>query len=174
MKLCTQSRWSLLIINMIWYANFRSGCSPVLYRIAILKNFFGVIRMWWSHFSKSKPLSLKEVIEPFSMLKILRFMRKCWSFFPVSNTLKQWWWPFSALITLRNWVLKALKSRKTESILVVTLHYAFIWCTNFLEQHFLCQFPMNLFDYNNILISMKKDTEHISVNTVRPTFILHK
>ena len=46
--------------------------------------------------------------------------------------------------------------------------------TNFLEQHFLCQFPLNFFDYNNILISMKKDVEHISVNTVRATFLLHK
>ena len=27
---------------------------------------------------------------------------------------------------------------------------------------------------NNILISMKKDAEHISVNTVRATFLLHK
>ena len=30
------------------------------------------------------------------------------------------------------------------------------WCTYFLEQYFLCQFPLNFFDYNNILISMKK------------------
>ena len=28
--------------------------------------------------------------------------------------------------------------------------------------------------YNNILISMKKDAGHISVNTVRATFLLHK
>ena len=27
---------------------------------------------------------------------------------------------------------------------------------------------------NNILISMKKDAEHISVNAVRATFLLHK
>ena len=33
---------------------------------------------------------------------------------------------------------------------------------------------MNLFDCNNILISMTKNIEHISVNTVRATFLLHK
>ena len=33
---------------------------------------------------------------------------------------------------------------------------------------------MNIFDYSNIFISMKKDAEHISVNTVRATFPLHK
>ena len=33
--------------------------------------------------------------------------------------------------------------------------------------------PMNFFDYNNILISMKKGIEHISVNTVRAIFLLH-
>ena len=32
--------------------------------------------------------------------------------------------------------------------------------------------PMNFFDYNNILISMKKGIEHISVNTVRTIFLL--
>ena len=45
---------------------------------------------------------------------------------------------------------------------------------DFLEQYFLCQFPLNFLDYNNILISMKKDAEDISVNTVRTTFLLHK
>ena len=43
------------------------------------------------------------------------------------------------------------------------------WCTNFLEQYFLWQFPLNFFDYNNILISVKNDAGHISVNTVRAT-----
>ena len=36
------------------------------------------------------------------------------------------------------------------------------------------QFSLNFFDYNNILIFMKKDVEHISVNTVRANFPLHK
>ena len=45
---------------------------------------------------------------------------------------------------------------------------------NFLEQYFLCQFQLNFFDYNNILIFMRKDAWHIPVNTVRATFLLHK
>ena len=48
------------------------------------------------------------------------------------------------------------------------------WLTNFLEQYFFCQFQLKSFDYNNILIYMKKDAEHISVNTMRATFLLHK
>ena len=35
-------------------------------------------------------------------------------------------------------------------------------------------FDQHFFDYNNILISMKKDEEHIAVNTARATFLLHK
>ena len=35
---------------------------------------------------------------------------------------------------------------------------------------FLCQLPLNFFD-NNILISMKKAVEHISVNTVRAMYV---
>ena len=35
-------------------------------------------------------------------------------------------------------------------------------------------FEEHFFDYNNILIPMKKDVEHISVNTVRAIFLLHK
>ena len=34
-----------------------------------------------------------------------------------------------------------------------------------------CQFPLNFFDFNNILISIKKDAEHISVNNVRATLL---
>ena len=34
--------------------------------------------------------------------------------------------------------------------------------------------PTEFFDYNNILISMKKGVGHISVNTVRATFLLHE
>ena len=37
---------------------------------------------------------------------------------------------------------------------------------NFLKQCFLCHFLLNFFDFNNILISMKEDAVHISVNTV--------
>ena len=43
-----------------------------------------------------------------------------------------------------------------------------------MEQNFLCQFPLIFFDYDNILISMKKGVEHISANTVRATFLLQK
>ena len=35
-------------------------------------------------------------------------------------------------------------------------------------------FEQHFFDYNDILISIKEDVEHIAVNTVRATFLLHK
>ena len=39
---------------------------------------------------------------------------------------------------------------------------------------FFLSVPTEFFDYNSILISMKKDTEHISVYNVRATFLLLK
>ena len=39
---------------------------------------------------------------------------------------------------------------------------------------FTLSVPTEFFDYDNILISMKKDAEHILVNTVRATFLLYK
>ena len=39
---------------------------------------------------------------------------------------------------------------------------------------FVCQFPLNFFDYNKVLIFKKKDVEHILENTIRATFLLHK
>ena len=53
------------------------------------------------------------------------------------------------------------------------LTFAFVMYT-FPKQYFLCQFPLNSFDYNNILISIKKNAEYISVNIVRATLLLHK
>ena len=35
-------------------------------------------------------------------------------------------------------------------------------------------FEQHFFDYNNILISIKKDVEHISANIVRATLLLDK
>ena len=74
---------------------------------------------------------------------------------------------------------KSFKNRKklTESFLSghtsLSFHMAhkfpgatFDYIGTTFEQHF--------FDYNNILISMKKKVEHISVNNVKATFLLHK
>ena len=30
---------------------------------------------------------------------------------------------------------------------VITLYWAFTWCKNFMKQYFLCQFPLNFFDF---------------------------
>ena len=43
----------------------------------------------------------------------------------------------------------------------------FVFMMHNFPLYFLCQFPLNFFDYNNILIFMKKDAEHISVNAVK-------
>ena len=69
---------------------------------------------------------------------------------------------------------KSFKSRKKvmESFFSGYASLSFHKIHNFLEQYFLRQLPLNFFDNNNILISMKKDAEHISVNTVGATFLL--
>ena len=46
-------------------------------------------------------------------------------------------------------------------------YLTFVFMMHNFPLYFLCQFPLNFFDYNNILIFMKKDAEHISVNTVK-------
>ena len=84
-----------------------------------------VVRMWWSHFSKFKPLirASSKRWNPFSILKTLRVVRKSWSTFSVLKTLgvvRKWWSPFWALLTLkvgRKWRspffnFKNFKSRK--------------------------------------------------------------
>ena len=47
----------------------------------------------------------------------------------------------------------------------------YFYDTQISRSNIFCQFPLNFFDFNNILISMKKDAEHISVNTVRATLL---
>ena len=73
---------------------------------------------------------------------------------------------------------KSLNNRKkvTESFFQLLRYIAT------LSSHMMQKFPETIFSlslvtshgYNNILISMKKDAGHISVNTVRATFLLHK
>ena len=54
--------------------------------------------MWWSHFSKLKPLRVsRKWWSHFSMLKTLRVLRKCWSHFSVLKTLRQWRSPFFSI-----------------------------------------------------------------------------
>ena len=143
MKLDTQSRWSLLIINMIWYSAFRSGCSPAFYRIAILKNFLGVRRMWWSHFLKLKPLrvsrrwcsvknfkSPKQVMESFFGVKYFKTVML--SFFSIKNfkSRKKVTESFFSIKSFKSrkgvveffFSFKSCKSCKTESFSVFTLH----------------------------------------------------
>ena len=72
--------------------------------------------------------------------------------------------------------LKSFKRGKKEMESFFSGHssLSFHIIHDFLGQYFLCQFPLNFFDDNNILIFMKKDAEYISVNTVGATFLLHK
>ena len=126
--------------------------------------------------------SLKEVMESFFNIKNFKNRKKVMeSFFGIKN--------FKSRKALMEFFLsfRNFKSRKkmTEFFFgghaLLSFH---IWCKNFLEQYFLCPFPLNFFDYtflsltlhffDYILISMKKDAEHISVNTVRATFLRHK
>ena len=117
--------------------------------------------------------SLKEVTESFFNGKNFKSRKKVMeSFFLVLKTVRvvrQWWssfWVLEALRTVRKWPSlsghASLSFQKIHKIPETTFDYI---GTTF-EQH--------LFDYNNILISMKKDVEHISINTVRAASLLHK
>ena len=70
---------------------------------------------------------------------------------------------------------KSFKNRKklSESFLSGHASLSFHMMYKFPGTTF-SQFPLNFFDFNNILISMKKNVEHALVNTVKATFLLHK
>ena len=63
---------------------------------------------------------------------------------------------------------RTFKSRKkvTESFFSGHGSLSFHMIHKFPGTRFSLSVPLNFFDYNNILISMKKDVEYISVNTV--------
>ena len=69
MKFGSPTRSSLLIINMIWYATFTSGCSPAFYRVAVLKNFKSHKNVMESFFKIKTPKGLKEVMKSFFNIK---------------------------------------------------------------------------------------------------------
>ena len=134
-----------------------------------------------------------------SMLETLRVLRKWWSTFSVLKTLRQWWCLFSGLKTLRVirkqrspfFSIKNFKSGKAvvefplsfknfKSCQKVTVRVLFQW-SRFIKVSYddqisrnnIFSVSLNFFDYN-ILISMKKVVEHISVNTLRASFLLHE
>ena len=85
-KLGTQSRWSSLIINMIWQATFRSGSSPPFYRIAILINFLSYKNVTESFFKMKTFKSLTDVMEPFLNVKNFKSPKKMMeSFFGIKS-----------------------------------------------------------------------------------------
>ena len=106
------------------------------------------------------------------------------SFFSINNfkVVRKWQSPFFSIKNFRSCKavmelflsFRSFKSCKEVTELFFSDHafLSFIWCINFLEQYFLCQFPLNFFDYTflsltvflwlYILISMKKDADHIS------------
>ena len=153
--------------------------------------------MWWSSFSKLKPLRvLRKCWSLFSILKTLRVIRKLWSRSLVLKKLMQWcchfsvlkklrvvrkgWSPFSALITLKvaaKWrslffIIKSSKSHKAVMELFLSFSLSFHMMHKFPGAIFSLwvptEFPsLTIFLCVSSLISMKKDAEHISVNTAR-------
>ena len=134
-----------------------------------------------------------------SMLETLRVLRKWWSTFSLLKTLRQWWCLFSGLKTLRVirkqrspfFSIKNFKSGKAvvefplsfknfKSCQKVTVRVLFQWSRlikvsydDQISRNNIFSVSLNFFDYN-ILISMKKVVEHISVNTLRASFLLHE
>ena len=148
--------------------------------------------MWWSYFSKLKPSRVsrkKRVL--FQYLKTLRIVRKWWNSFSALITLKvvrKWRIPFFSIknVNFRKAVMefflsfRSFKSGKkvTESFFSGHTSLSFHMMQKFQGTIFSLSVPTDFFYYTFfwvcILISVKKDAEHISVNTVKPTFLLQK
>ena len=132
--------------------------------------------MWWSYFLKLKPVrvsrkwwcpfsmlnfkSPKNVMQPLLSFKIFKIHKKVMRSFLALITVKvkrKWRSPFSVLKTLTVvrqwwssfWALEALRAvrKRPSPFSAITLRWAFILCTNFLEQYFLCQFRLNFFGF---------------------------
>ena len=147
---------------------FRSGCSPAFYRTVILKNF----------------KSHKKVMESFFDIK--NFKTVMFSFFSIKN--------FKSRIAVMEFFLsfRSCKSRKkmTESLFsghaLLSFHmmhkfpgtmFSLSAPTEFLWLYisfFGYYISLTIFLWLYILISMKKDAVHISVNTVRVAFLRQK
>ena len=122
-----------------------------------MESFFGIKNfksrkevMTESFFSINNFKSRKRVTESFSSIKNFESHKAVMEFFLS---------------------FKSFKSRKkvTKSFFSGHTSLNFHIMHTFPGTIFFCHFPLNFFEYNNILISMKKDAEHISVNTVRAT-----
>ena len=120
-----------------------------------------------SYFEKLKTESHENVMEPFFKIKSLRVSRKWWSpFFSIENLKKS----HKAVVEF-SLSFEGFKShnKKTNSF--------FIGHAQNKAKIFLTTFSLSLsteFVYYSNIFTMKKDVEHISVNNVRATFLLHK
>ena len=129
-------------------------------------------------------INFKTVMVSFSSIK--KVVRKWWNPFSALTTLtvvKKWWSLFFSIKNFKNrkavveffLSFKSFKSCKkmTESFFSGHASLNFHMMCKFPLTNFFSQFPLNFFNYNSILISMKKGVDHISINTVR-AILLHK
>ena len=126
MKFATQSRSSLLIINMIWDATFRSACSPAFYKVAVLKTF----------------KSLKEVIKSFFNIKNFKSHKKVMEYIFGNKNCKTVMVFFFSIKNFKNrkkvmeffFSIGNFESRKKVTGSLFSGHASLC---NFLEQYFL-------------------------------------
>ena len=155
-----------------------------------------VSRKWGCPFSMLNCKSRKKVMQPFFSIKIFKIHKKVMRSFLALITVKvvrKWRSPFFRIKNFKSCQVvmeffqrqfflsfRSFKSREKVTESFFSNHASLSFQS--LEQYFLCQFPLNFFDFFlwlNIsftihFISMKKDAEHISVNIVRATFLLHQ
>ena len=154
-----------------------------------------VSRKWWWSFSMLNFKSRKKVIQPFFSIKIFKIHKKVMRSFLALITVKvvrKWRSPYFIIKHFKSrqaamkffLSFRSFKSREkvTESFFSNHASLSFHMMHKFLEQYFLCQFPLNFFyfflwlniSFTIHFIFMKKDAEHILVNIVRATFLLHQ
>ena len=154
-----------------------------------------VSRKWWCSFSMLNFKSRKKVIQPFFSIKIFKIHKKVMRSFLALITVKvvrKWRSPYFIIKNFKSrqaameffLSFRSFKSREKVTESFFSNHAS-------LSFHMMHKIPGTIFSLSvfteffdfflwlNIsftihFISMKKDAEHISVNIVRATFLLHQ
>ena len=139
------------------------------------KTFKSLKEVMKSFFNGKNFKSSENVIESFFGIKTLRQRWCSLSVLKTVRIVRKWWSPFFSIKNFRSSkvVMKFFLSSFFSGHASLSFHmmYKFPGTT---FDHIGTTFEQHFFDYNNILISRKKDVEHISVNTGRGTFPLHE
>ena len=145
--------------------NFKSH-NNLIESLFKIKTFKSLKEVMVSFFKIKNFKSRKKVCSPFSVLKSLRVIRKWWN--PSSKAVMEFYWVLEALSAVRN------RPSKWQLFMKLSYDAKISWNNIFSVSSHWISLTIHFFLWLYILISRKKDADHISVNTVRATFLLHQ